>query len=394
MANSKPSTLPQKPHPDFPLFPHQSDRWAKKINGRFEYFGKVSTDPKGVAALQVWIDEKDNILAGRPRGSSGGPTGLTIADLCNRFLTAKVHQRDSGELTARSWACYKETTDRLIAFFGPIRKVSDLAAVDFERLRAKMAAGVSPATVAHRIQLTRVVFKYAFDSYLIEAPVRYGPMFKRPSKKVMRLDRAGKCEKLFTAAQLWTLIGAADVQLKAMILLAVNTGFGNTDCGTLPMSALDLSGGWVNHHRVKTGVPRRCPLWPETVKALRAVMEKRPTPKHENATDLVFVTRCGASWAKVTSDNPITKEFKKLLDDTGLHKPGLGFYAIRHVFRTIADESRDQPACDSIMGHSDESMAARYRERVDDDRLKAVSDHVRKWFRAGKPKAAKTNRAG
>jgi hypothetical protein len=32
------------------------------------------------------------------------------------------------------------------------------------------------------------------------------------------------------------------------------------------------------------------------------------------------------------------------------------------------------------MGHSDSSMGAAYRERIDDARLKAVADHVRQWL--------------
>jgi hypothetical protein len=37
-------------------------------------------------------------------------------------------------------------------------------------------------------------------------------------------------------------------------------------------------------------------------------------------------------------------------------------------------------AINTIMGHADHTMADQYRERIDDDRLKAVADHVRKWL--------------
>jgi integrase len=383
-AAGKPSR-PAKPYPDFPLFPHATGRWAKKIRGRLHYFGPWADAD---AALRKYLDQRDDLHAGRTPRVAGD--GLTVRDLLNRFLTTKQHLLDSGEITARTFSDYHGTCKRIGDAFGLTRRVDDLAADDFERLRAELAKTWGPVALGNQVQRVRTVFKYAFEAGLIATPVRYGPAFKRPSRKVLRKLRAKKGPRMFEAADLRRMIDTAGVQLRAMILLGVNCGFGNADVGTLPLSALNLDGGWASYPRPKTGVVRRCPLWPETVAAVHAALAKRPAPKAEAEAGLVFITKRGGRWAKTTEDSPVSKETAKLLKGLGLHREGLNFYALRHTFETIGGESRDQVAVDHIMGHARDDMASVYRERVSDERLKAVTDHVRSWLFP--PKPAGTNK--
>jgi integrase len=128
----------------------------------------------------------------------------------------------------------------------------------------------------------RILFKHAYDEGLIERPIRYGQAFKRPSRKSLRKARQEKGPKMFQADEIRALLGVTGVHLHAMILLGINCGFGPADCGNLPKDALDLKAGWVDYPRPKTGVARRCALWPETIEALKKSMAKRPKDRRIN----------------------------------------------------------------------------------------------------------------
>ena len=411
---------PRKPYPGFPLSPHASGHWCKCVNGKLHYFGPWARMKEGKwhclpsggwqAALDRFDEEKADLY--RDRKPRPKPGNLTVADLCNRFLTSKKLMLDNRELSPRTFADYKRVTDRLVSFFGKKRLVEDLDASDFEALRADIAKTCGLVRLGGEVNQTRMVFKYGFDVGLIDKPVRYGQGFRRPRADVLRKARNGNGPKMFEAAEIRVLLDAAPTQLHAMILLGINCGFGNNDCGRLPKSAIDLEGGWINYPRPKTGISRRCPLWPETVEAIKAVLAQRPTPKAVEDKPLVFVTRLGLCWAKDTATNPISAEFGKLLKRprcpkcgkieavdakqcggckwkptkaegwASLHRKGVGFYALRHGFETIGGESRDQVAVDFIMGHAPTAgdMSAVYRERISDERLRAVVDHVHAWL--------------
>ena len=298
--------------------------------------------------------------------------------------------RDSGERSGRTWENHHGTCERLLSALDKGRLVADIVPADFKAYRTQIAKTWGPVSIGAEITRVCGPFKFAYGAGLLDKPLRFGLGFTRPSAKTSRLARHAKGENMLEAPQLRILLDGAGSTLRAMMMLRLNCGFGNSNVGTIPLPALDLSSGWVDYPRPKTGIARRCPLWPETITALRTAIAARPTPKNPSDARLVFLTAYGRSWSKEATWNPVTSEFAKLLKRQGFHRPSLGFYTLRHVFETIGSEAKDQIGVNAIMGHADASMAGRYRERISDERLKAVTDHVRAWLF---PSAAKKKEA-
>jgi integrase len=383
--NRKPKK-PPKPYPDFPLTAHPTKRWCKKIRGKLHYFGSWD-DPHG--ALKKYLEQRDDLHAGRtPRQTEG----FTVRDLCNRFMTAKKHALDIRELSPRTFSENFRVCEHICRVFGKDTLVESLRPDDFSRFKMRMPASWGPIFRGKMVQGVRTIFKFAFDQDLIEKPVKFGSEFKRPSKKTLRLHRAAQGKRMFDRDEIHRMLDAAGPVLKAMILLGVNAGYGNSDVAALPLSALDLEQAWADFPRPKTGIERRCKLFPETVAAIRAALTVRPKPKDEANAGLVFLTaQNGNRWVtakihkkedgglRVVTDDSVSKETAKILKRLGINGKR-NFYALRHTFETIGGESRDQVAVSSIMGHADQSMSAAYRERISDERLAAVAEHVRRWL--------------
>jgi integrase len=374
---------PPKPYKDFPLSPHNSGKWQKKILGRIYYFGRWGRVHNGKMqrvdndgwkeALVSYEAQRDDLYAGRvPTHDDGNNDRLVMKDVANRFLTEKKRLLDSGELSIRTFDEYKETCDRLIETLGKNRTISTLKPADFSKLRASIAEKWGPVRLGNEVGRIRGVFKYAYEADLIERPVKFGPNFKKPNAKTMRKHRASQPEKFFEAEEIRDMLKQASPILKAMILLGVNCGFGPHDCGQLTKDVVDLDAGFIDFARSKTGAKRRNPLWPESIAAIRDAI----SPANES---LVFVTSKGNPWA-VGKSQLVSEQMRYVMESAGCHVVGRGHYALRHVLETVGGETKDQVAVNALMGHIDNSMAATYRERISDERLVAVTDHVRKWL--------------
>ena len=408
---SKANHQAAKPYPEFPLTAHPSGRWCKKHHGTQHYFGPLD-DWQG--ALERYKHEWPFILQGEtppPVESLKDADAYTIRHLCNDFLNAKRRRMESGELSPRTLHEYQRTTDLIVGHFGLDLRVDRLQPVDFEKFRAKLAKRYGTVGLRNTINAVRVVFKFAADQRKIDRPVNYGQGFDRPSAKALRKARNQAGPRLFEAEEVRRILDALDGKpfpsvgddgepktitlnrdpaLRAMVLLGANCGFGNSDLANLPQSAVDLEKSWVEFPRVKTEIHRRIPLWPETVAALQEAISVRPTPATREEAGLCFLTAKGNRWVRVQESakggkafpiDALSQKFSKLLKLLKINgRRGLGFYTLRHVFQTVGGDAKDPDAVAAVMGHVDSSMGAVYRERIADERLRAVTDTVRRWL--------------
>ncbi|MCA9056318.1 MAG: hypothetical protein KDA75_20965 [Planctomycetaceae bacterium] len=114
-------------------------QWCKTFtlpNGRRKtvYFG---TDPD--AAMAKYLQERDEWQAGRdPREtvSTAWPTALTLADVCNAFLTRSKGRVAGGELSPRTFDDYFDVAKSLTSHFGRTRVVATMGPRDFGDYRA------------------------------------------------------------------------------------------------------------------------------------------------------------------------------------------------------------------------------------------------------------------
>ena len=187
--------------------------------------------------------------------------------------------------------------------------------------------------------------------------------------------REHRSNKLVEPGLFRLLIAHAPLQLRAVLYLAANAGFGATDCAQLRWDCIDLEAAIIRgYRRPKTRINRDAPLWPETVAALLAVQAERPRDT------LVFRTAHGNAW-NVTS---LAHEIADLVAAvnakraaSGLSPVGLTLGDLRHTFSTYANETLDQDAWKRIMGHALPGLKQTYVEGVLLPRLRSLVVHVR-----------------
>lgn len=340
----------------FPLTRHSTGQYCKKIHGKIYYFG---TDKK--EALQRYLDHAVYLHGGNHNSHKSCNDTMTIKLLIDIFSKYQFARVKANAITARHYNDQIGSLKKLMTFLGPSVRVKDISTMDLQNYQYELQKQYGPG---HRLNLhisnLKTLFHWAKKNDILKQIPNIDAVNR--SKIVNRQRR------IFAREEVNKLLEIANNQMKAMIFLGLNCGFGCTDCSELRWKDLDFDNSRVVLPRKKTGVPRNLPLWPETVKALKEV------PRRGNR---VFYTAKGNRFVRdvikkdidgnerYSTVNSISTKFSRIMKRAGIDVPkGTGFYTLRRTAATMAARSGDPFAVQRLLGHANLLMATRYVQDV------------------------------
>lgn len=352
MSKSKRKTRSDK----FPLTLHPTGQYRKKINGKLYYFGK---DKK--KAFEKYLAQASYLHGTKEKVQKKSDSEMTLKQLCDLYLQYQHLKVQANALIAGHHIEQVKSLKKLVSFIGPSRMIDEISTLDLQSYRRKLQKEYS---TAHRmnlhISIMKAMFHWATKNDLLSSIPNIDA--------VSRGRIVHKQRQTFSSEDIKRLLDAADVQMKAIIWLGINCGFGCTDCAELKWNNLDFDNGRVKLARKKTGISRDLPLWPETIEALQKVPLKGKLVFYTNRGNpfvRAIIKTDANSKSKYSTQNTITRKFSRLIKKAGLDfSSGTGFYALRRTAATIAAQSGDPFAVQRLLGHADLQMATRYVQDV------------------------------
>ncbi len=348
---------PAKPYLEFPLFPHKTKRWAKKIKGKTVYFGPWNDWRAALKAYEAFI--------------VSGP--ITVTEARTKYVAYLESLLASEEVTSRHVNAVWWTLKRFEKIVGGTKLIGNLGASDYSRWRVELGKTNKAMALGNHVRKVRAFLKWCDDQGIIKGGVPRYDGLKRPTTEQLRRARKASGPKFFEAEEIRKLLAHATPTMKAAIYLGINCGL--DDEAIAQFKTGHIKGNWLDEPREKTGVERRSRLWPETIEALAAIIKPGDEIVFRTSTGRSFVARDMAG-----TGNPIKQMFRDLCKGTCVYKKWRGFSALRKTCQTIGEESGDVPVMDMVLGHEKGNMADAYMQRMLGRRLFRVAKYIRAWL--------------
>ena len=295
-------------------------------------------------------EQAEGAMAVRRRRLMDEKHGLAspIEDIRFDELAEKYYKLEAS--TKRSWSRARLSLDHLKrAFKG--RMTSEITKLRIDEYKDKRLERVDGPTINRELGTL---------SHLFSKAVGWGHAASNPVKGIKRYPENEPVNRPLTREEEPRLLAAASKRLRAIILIALNTGMRRNEILSLRWGNINLPEGQIEleARNTKGGKKKRLvPLNSAAVEALRTL---------PHAHDLLFQSPTRKGHIK-----DVKTAFHAACEKAGIE--GLRLHDLRHTFGTrLGERNVDIITIKNLMGHSRIEMTMRYAHSSEDSQRRAV----------------------
>lgn len=292
--------------------------------------------------------------------------GARLATPTVREFVAQWLGRKLGETAAVTLLSYRSAAHDFAAFLGekadqPIHYVTPAQIASW---RDAKAAKATPRTANNKLKVIRTLFQSAW---------RDGLITDNPAAKVPALKVGEATRRPFTLPELKTILRAASIEWRGMVLAGVYTGQRLKDIASLTWSNVDTERGEIRLSTSKTGRRQIIPI----AKPLLSYLEELPAGDNPRAPLFPAAYPLGT---RVGGTSVLSQQFHDLLVTAGLAKPrlpkrkskGIGrdsprersevsFHSLRHTATSLLKAAGvSEAVARDIIGHESAEVSRHY----------------------------------
>lgn len=241
------------------------------------------------------------------------------------------------KLNKRSWKRDKIFMRHLKSFFKGklLQGISPMLIEDYKK---KRKADVSGATVNRELSCLKHMLNKAIDE---------GILMKNPVKKVRFFHEDNTIERILLPDEKERLISKSEGYIKAVIIIALNTGMRRGEILNLDWSQIDFTNRYIKVEKTKSGKARTIPTNSLVLNTLRQLEQKK------DHYEYIF---WNSKSNKPTQD--VRKVFKKSCEAAGIKD--LRFHDLRHNFASsLVENGVDIVTVSELLGHSNINLTAK-----------------------------------
>lgn len=306
---------------------------------------------------------------------------LTVEDFVEKYLQSCFTRYERGDISATWFEKIRISVCHFIDNLEsgmPLTKLNEMNLDEYRNytlsfpISAATNNPISPWTAKSRLDIVKLMVQWGYQMALIETLPRNLDGFSKVTIPEPTVNR-------FSRDEINTLYTAASERTKMFILLALNTGMGQSDISDLRINEIFIEEGRVVRKRSKTKVHCDFKLWHKTI-----VMLKKHGNLEGRPDDRVFLSNSGQPLVreyfvddKFNRTDAIRSAFFRLMKKTKTPN-GRGFYSLR---KTSASEIEciDPAVCEMFLAHSEKGMKRHYAAR-DWNRLDAAIKELEQTF--------------